>query len=109
MMRTTIESDIRRRTTWRIDTQPAPATDRPGTKVELWGKQAHHLNKLLEPKAATQITAALAPYLLTWTDVRVTYDGQRIDPQTQIQAEEFEDLSFDSDGQTHPFHIRLIH
>ncbi|WP_326762746.1 ATP-binding protein [Streptomyces phaeochromogenes] len=113
LMRTTIESEISRRTTWRIDTQPAPEpeTDSPGTgtKVELWGKQASHLNKLLEPKAATQITAALAPYLLTWTDVRVSYDGQRIDPQTQIQAEEEEDLSFEYEDQTHPFHIRLIH
>jgi hypothetical protein len=109
LMRTTIESEISRRTTWRIDTQPAPEMDHPGTKVELWGKQASHLNKLLEPKAAAQITAALAPYLLTWTDVRVIYDGQRIDPQTQIQAEEFEDLTFDYEGQTHPFHIRLIH
>ncbi|WP_062650105.1 ATP-binding protein [Streptomyces maremycinicus] len=108
LMRTTIESEISRRTTWRIDTQSAPGTDSPGTKVELWGKQAHHLNKPLEPKAATQITAALAPYLLTWTDIRVIYDGQRIDPQTQIQAEEFEDLTFDYEGQTHPFHIRLI-
>ncbi|TXS07855.1 ATP-binding protein [Streptomyces sp. wa22] len=109
LMRTTIESAISRRTTWRIDTQPMPGTDSPGTKVELWGKQANHLNKLLEPKAATQITATLAPYLLTWTDVRVIYDGQRIDPQTQIQAEEFENLTFDHEGQTYPFHIRLIH
>ncbi|MFF8703003.1 ATP-binding protein [Streptomyces albidoflavus] len=109
MMRTRIESDIRRRTTWAIDCQRAAETDHPGTKVELWGKQAHHLNKLLEPKAVTQITAALAPYLLTWTDVQVTYEGQCIDPQTQIHAEEFEDLSFDYEGQSHPFHIRLIH
>lgn len=108
-MRTTIESEISRRTTWRIDTQPAHETDRLGTKVELWGKQATHLNKLLEPKAAAQITAALAPYLLTWIDVRVIYDGQHIDPQTQILAEEFEDLTFDYEGETNPFHIRLIH
>jgi Type IIA topoisomerase (DNA gyrase/topo II, topoisomerase IV), A subunit len=73
------------------------------------GKQSSHLLRLLEPKAATQITAALAPYLLTWTDVRVTYDGQRIDPRTQIQDEESEDLTFEYDGQTHPFTIRLIH
>ncbi|WP_331750154.1 ATP-binding protein (plasmid) [Streptomyces longwoodensis] len=109
LMRTTIESDVRRRTTWAIDSQSAAETDSPGTKVELWGKQASHLNRLLEPKAAAQITAALAPYLLTWPDIRVTYDGQRIDPQTHIQAEESEDLSFDYEGQTHPFHIRLIH
>ncbi|MEU6347607.1 ATP-binding protein [Streptomyces sp. NPDC046977] len=109
LLRTTIESEISRRTTWRIDTQPAPATDRPGTTVELWGKQSSHLLRLLEPKAGTQITAALAPYLLTWTDVRVTYDGQRIDPRTQIQDEETEDLSFDYDGQTQRFTVRLIH
>lgn len=109
LLRTTIESEISRRTTWRIDTQPAPATDHPGTTVELWGKQSSHLLRLLEPKAATQITAALAPYLLTWTDVRVTYDGQRIDPRTQIQDEETADLTFDHEGQTQRFTIRLIH
>ncbi|WP_167455460.1 ATP-binding protein [Streptomyces tirandamycinicus] len=110
LMRTTIESEIRRRTTWRIDSQPAGETDRPGTTVELWGKQSRHLLRLLETKAATQITAALAPYLLTWTDVRVTYDGQRIDPRTQIQDEDHsKDLTFEHDGQTHPFTVRLIH
>ncbi|MEU8718370.1 ATP-binding protein [Streptomyces sp. NPDC048663] len=110
LMRTTIESEISRRTTWRIDSQPAPETDRPSTKVELWGKQSSHLLRLLEPKAVAQVTAALAPYLLTWTDVRVTYDGHRIDPRTQIQEEEHsEDLTFEYDGQTHSITVRLIH
>jgi hypothetical protein len=109
LMRTTIEAEISRRKTWLIDTQAAPEADRPGTKVELWGKQAAHLNKLLEPKAVAQITAALAPYLLTWTDIRVTYDGHHIDPQTQILAEESENLTFEYEDQIHPVHIRLIH
>ncbi|WP_406502312.1 ATP-binding protein [Streptomyces sp. NBC_01602] len=110
LMRSTIESEVRRRTTWRIDSQPASETADTGTKVELWGKQSRHLHRLLEPKAATQITAVLAPYLLTWTDVRVTYDGQLINPRTQIQDEEqSKDLTFEYDGETHPFEIRLIH
>jgi hypothetical protein len=110
MMRTTIESDIRQRTTWRIDSQPASETDSSGTTVALWGKQTSHLLRLQEPKAVTQITAALAPYLLTWADVRVTYDGQHIDPRTQIQDEEVSgDLTFEYDGQTHTFNVRLIH
>ncbi|MFE4925170.1 ATP-binding protein [Streptomyces sp. NPDC056661] len=110
LMRSTIESEVRRRTTWRIDSQPASETAVTGTRVELWGKQSRHLHRLLEPKAATQITAVLAPYLLTWTDVRVTYDGQLINPRTQIQDEEqSKDLSFEYDGQTHCFEVRLIH
>ncbi|MGP3634324.1 ATP-binding protein [Streptomyces sp. 24-1644] len=109
LKRTTIESDINHRKRWLIDTQPASPADEPGTKVELWGKQASHLNKLLESKAIAQITAALAPYLLTWTDIHVTYDGHSIDPQTQILAEEFEDLTFEYEDQTHSIHIRLIH
>ncbi|MGY5035999.1 ATP-binding protein [Streptomyces sp. 900116325] len=110
LMRSTIESEVRRRTTWRIDSQPASETADTGTKVELWGKQSRHLHRLLEPKAATQITAVLAPYLLTWTDVRVTYDGQLINPRTQIQDEEqSKDLTFEYDGEIHPFEIRLIH
>lgn len=110
LMRTMIESEISRRTTWRIDSQPAPASADTGTKVELWGKQSRHLNRLLEPKAATQITTALAPYLLTYTDIRVTYDGQLINPRTQIENEErAEGLAFEYDGQAHPFQVRLIH
>ncbi|WP_369275769.1 ATP-binding protein [Streptomyces sp. R11] len=31
LMRTTIDSEISRRTTWRIDTQPVPGTDSPGS------------------------------------------------------------------------------
>ncbi|MGA5320172.1 ATP-binding protein [Streptomyces seoulensis] len=110
LMRTTIESEVRRRTTWRIDSQLATEANHPGTKVELWGKQSSHLLRLLESKALTQITAALAPYLLTWSDVRVTYDGQRIDPSTQIQDDEHSEiLTFEYEGQTHPFTVRLIH
>ncbi|MEU6376537.1 ATP-binding protein [Streptomyces sp. NPDC046909] len=110
LMRTTIESEVRRRTTWRIDSRPEAETAGAGTSVESWGKQSRHLDRLLEPKAATQITAALAPYLLTWTDVRVTYDGQLIDPLTQIEDEEqSEELSFEHDGESHLFRVRLIH
>ncbi|MEU6353255.1 ATP-binding protein [Streptomyces sp. NPDC047072] len=110
LMRTTIESQVRRRTTWRIDSRLAEETAGAGTSVELWGKQSHHLDRLLEPKAAAQITAALAPYLLTWTDVHVTYDGQLIDPRTQIEDEEqSEELNFEYDGESHLFQVRLIH
>ncbi|MEO3808076.1 ATP-binding protein [Sphaerisporangium sp. B11E5] len=109
-MRTTIESETHRRTTWRIDSQPAAESAETGTTVELWGKQSRHLHQLLEPKAAAQITASLAPYLLTWADVRVTYDGRLIDPSTQIEDEErSEDLTFEYDGDLQTFQIRLIH
>ncbi|MET8009500.1 hypothetical protein ABZU86_30650 [Streptomyces sp. NPDC005271] len=87
-MRTTIESEISKRTEWDIDFQPTtdPMAD-TGTRVELWGKQSRHVDRLLEPKAAAQITAGLAPYLLTFPDVRVTYDGKVIDPRTHIRDE----------------------
>ncbi|OEJ28933.1 hypothetical protein AS594_35440 [Streptomyces agglomeratus] len=110
LMLTTVESGFGSRTTWSIDARPAPDTADCGTTVELWGKQSTHLNRLLEPKAVSQITAALAPYLLTWTDVRVTYDGALINPRDQVQDEEWsEDLTFEYEGQPQSFQIRLIH
>jgi len=55
-----------------------------GTTFEAWGKQSPILDKLVKRDSIARLTTELAPYLISYQDVTVIYDGHTIDPANSI-------------------------
>jgi hypothetical protein len=73
-------------TVWQVE-ETEPAREEPGTTVRISVPQGKPLSRLDRDDAAANLTAKLAFYLLAYPHVRVTYDGQRLDPSDIIVGE----------------------
>ncbi|WP_436776612.1 ATP-binding protein [Yinghuangia sp. YIM S09857] len=109
LMRTVVDTRITDRARWEVDVLPAgDGVTRTGTLVEAWGRQDKWINRLDLAKTVTQITASLAPYLMTHPGIEVVFDGKRIDPHEHVAADTPYDLAFTFDEEDHTAQLRVI-
>ncbi|WP_229713878.1 ATP-binding protein [Streptomyces fuscichromogenes] len=80
------DGDADHATIWRV-VPTAPTRDTTGTKVRIDIPQGKTLRGLERQDAAANLTAKLAFYLRAYPDVRVTFDGKRLDPSDIIVGE----------------------
>jgi hypothetical protein len=86
--------------------EPIETTDDTGTKFEATGRD--NLNRLDSDGARGQITAALAPYLMSYPDVSVVYDDRPISPAQEIENDTREGLTWQHEGKAHEADLRII-
>lgn len=86
--------------------EPVETTEDTGTRFEATGRDS--LNRLDSDAAREQITAALAPYLITYPDVSVAYDNRPISPAQEIENDTKESLVWTFEGKAHEAELRII-
>lgn len=86
--------------------EPTESADKTGTKFEATGRD--NLDRLDSDLAREQITAALAPYLMTYPNVTVCLDHRPLRPADEIERDVSETLIWNHDDQAHEAKLRII-
>lgn len=86
--------------------EPVETSAETGTKFEATGRD--NLNRLDADTARAKITAALAPYLMTYPDVSVVYDNRPLRPADEIERDVSEVLTWQHEGADHQAGLRII-
>ncbi|PTT70381.1 ATP-binding protein [Arthrobacter sp. HMWF013] len=86
--------------------EPSQSTAETGTRFEATGR--HKLDRLDTEAAREQITAALAPYLMTYPDVSVVLDHRSLRPADEIERDVTEALSWAHGDSVHNADLRII-
>ena len=85
---------------------PTTTTDVPGTTFEAEGRDG--LNRLDADATHRRLTMTFAPYLISYSDVEVVYDGRPISPKDNIEADISYDVEWQLDGENHSAQLRII-
>ncbi len=85
---------------------PISTTKPTGTRFEATGRDK--LDRLEQDAAKEKITATLAPYLLSYPQVSVTYDNKRLNPTDEIENDVREPLAWVYDGLERHAELRII-
>lgn len=86
--------------------EPTQSTAETGTRFEATGR--NRLDRLDTDAAREQITAALAPYLMTYPDVSVVLDRRPLRPADEIERDVTETLSWTHGDSVHTADLRII-
>lgn len=86
--------------------EPLITTDEQGTVFEAEGRDA--LNRLDAEVTSQRITMTFAPYLMSYPDVGLVYDGTAISPQGNIEGDTPYQVDWQSDGESFSADLRII-
>lgn len=103
--RSSISSSIEHRTDF---SGPEPRDTEGPTFTEFRGQGRDGLGKLDTDDAFLKLCVALAPHLIRYPTIVVTYDGKRIDPNDSIDQDETLDLQWEHEGDPYEAKLRVI-
>lgn len=103
--RTTVRGNARARNDFDA-TVATPTEDPPGTRFEASGRDG--LDRLDTDNARLSLAAALAPYLITYDTVSITYDGTRFHPSDNILQDDTLDVTWQHEATQHSARLRII-
>lgn len=90
-----------------FDTADPVGTDHEtGTRFFAAGRDG--LDRLAAEPARSRITATFAPYLLARDDVRISYDGERVQPRDVIEVEASYPIAWEHGEVTRHAEVRVI-
>lgn len=103
--RSTISSSVDHRTDF---SGPEPSDAEGPTYTEFRAEGRDGLGKLDSDDAMLRLGVALAPHLINYPNIVVTYDGQRVDPANSIDRNDLLEVQWEHDGVTHEAQVRII-
>lgn len=87
---------------------PEPHDTEGPTFTEFTAQGRDGLGKLDSEDALLRLGVALAPHLITFPEIEVTYDGTRVDPTASIERDKTLDLEWVHSGNSHQAKLRII-